>query len=185
MHNKNVQWFTLQSNPMHCRHLDSGVDVWNLFTLQSSGRVVVVPYITHYTLWISNCITLQRQVVVLLPPTALACSVTCPQPPAGIGSLESTSTSTLNHLLLIYLHPVTSTYLTPNPSTSNLNHLQLSIFLPHTHMQVSGSWRVLLHIEPPSTLTLSYKLGLGGLQLMFLDALKCYKQNFLFTRDFN
>ena len=106
---------SLQSNPMHCRHLDSGVDVWNLFTLQSSGRVVV-PYITHHTLWISNCITLQRQVVVLLPPTALACSVTCPQPPAGIGSLESTSTSTLNHLLLIYLHPVTSTYLTPNPS---------------------------------------------------------------------
>ena len=81
----------------------------------------------------------------------------------------------------------TSTYLPPNPSTSNLNHLHLSIYLPHTHMQVSGSWRVLLHIEPPSTytLTLSYKLGLGGLQLMFLDALKCYKQNFLFTRDFN
>lgn len=78
-----------------------------------------------------------------------------------------------------------STYLTTNPSTSNLNHLYLYIYLPHTHMQVSGSWRVLLHIEPPSTLTLSYKLGLGGLQLMFLDALKCYKQNFLFTRDFN
>ena len=98
-----------------------------------------------------------------------------PHEPHGSATAWPTLTSTLS----------TYTYPTPNPSTSNLNHLHLSIYLPHTHMQVSGSWRVLLHIEPPSTLTLSYKLGLGGLQLMFLDALKCYKQNFLFTRDFN
>ena len=93
-----------------------------------------------------------------------------PHEPHGSATAWPTLTSTLS----------TYTYPTPNLSTSNLNHLHLSIYLPHTHMQVSGIWILegTSSYRAPIHPHLVLQIGVGGVAVDVLGRTEMLQTKF-------